>query len=321
MKVMHKYLLFFSFFCIFIFPENVFSQKLHIDLKPDKNKIRIGEQCNLDLTIQAAASSKIILQLSTDSLNSFDIVKSIKKDTVLSADGQLKTYSQQLIVTNFDSGYKVIDPVKVYELKDGVSISDSAMTEALLIEVNTVPVDTTKEIKGIKPILDAPFDWEEYLPWIIGGVAALVLIGVVLYFILRPKPKKIIIEKVIPRIPHEWALEELKKIEQEQLWQAGKLKLYHSRIADTLRQYVEYRFNIKSPEMTTDETISAMKSVAIDFSHIELLHRQLSMADLVKFAKKQPGVHENESAMANAIAFVEATKPAETPKENKEVTS
>ena len=39
----------------------------------------------------------------------------------------------------------------------------------------------------------------------------------------------------------------------------------------------------------------------------------LEMADFVKFAKLKPAPDDNESAMRNAVSFVEETRPQEAP--------
>ena len=190
---------------------------------------------------------------------------------------------------------------------------DTLSTEALLISVRTIPVDTTKEIKDIKATMDVPISWKEILVYVI---AALVLILLV-FFIIReirrrrkmPKPEVKIVVPVIP--PHILALEALKKTMEEKLWQQGLYKQYHSSVSDTLRAYIEGRFEINALELTTDETMSRFRGNMLREDALQKLFGILQLADMVKFAKVIPIGSENEQSMTDAIQFVMLTKPAE----------
>jgi hypothetical protein len=257
-----------------------------------------------------------------------EVVQRSAIDTTKAADGKTITYHQQVTVTGFDSGYYVIEPFTFRFRKEGTNDYDTLSTEALLVQVMTVPVDTTQQIKDIKPPVEVPFTFMDALPYIIG---AIVLFAIV-YLLIRyfQKRKKIVPEVIIkkPKRPaHEIALEALRRIQEEKLWQQGFYKQYHSEVTDTVRTYIEHRFDINAMEYTTDETLDQFRNNLITPEAKEKLRQMLQLADMVKFAKAIPVGNENEQSMQQALDFVMMTKPAmkedftEAIEEKKEVTS
>jgi hypothetical protein len=87
--------------------------------------------------------------------------------------------------------------------------------------------------------------------------------------------------------------------------------LYHSRLTDILREYIENRFKIQAMEQTTDEILFGFRNAAVDEESKHKLKQVLSLADLVKFAKEQPLPNENESSLSNVYDFIHGTKREE----------
>ena len=231
---------------------------------------------------------------------------------------------QQFIISAFDSGYFAIPPFKFIVNDDSVN---PFLTEALFLEVNTVPTDTTDaSIKDIKAPFDEPFDWKWYLPtiyWIAGILLAIALLIFVIVKLTKKKPQAIIERK--PDVPpHILALAQLEKIKTELVWKEGKTKEYYSAITDTIRLYIEGRFGVQALELTTDEIMRAFKSQVVDPSSKEKLQQLLVLADFVKFAKQIPIEQEHAMALQNAYDFINGTKREdemvidETPSSNEE---
>lgn len=292
--------------------------------KLDTNAIKIGDQIHMDLTFKykGGKGTTVVWPEFKDSLISkIEIVNKSKVDTIKDVASDTYILKQRLTITSFDSGYYAIPPVTFNYQVNNDTAHHKAETEALLLTVRTIPVDTTQAIKEIKEPLEVPFAWEEALPYIIGGVA-IIAVAILVYWLIRKYRKKGK-EEVIPAIParpaHEIALEELALIEKEKLWQQGLIKQYHSRLADAVRQYIEYRYDIRAMELPTDETLAVMNKRISDPMIREKLKQLLVLADLVKFAKNQPIAMENELSMKNAYEFIYATKPAtEENKDRKE---
>ena len=289
----------------------------------DTSKIKIGEQVKIDLFINYKADQKNLkIQWPTigDTLRKeIDVVRTSKIDTTIPNKNEPTTIQQHqsIYITSFDSGYWAIAP---FEFIVNDDTARPIATQALLLEVETIPVDTAEiSIKDIKPLYDEPFDWKEYLPYIYWGAGILAILAL-MYFIIyklvkNKKPK--VLEKQKPKIaPHIIALRDLENIRNLKLWQEGKAKEYYTAITDVLRVYLEGRYNISAMELTTDEIMAIMRSQVIDNLSEEKLKQILSLADYVKFAKVQPIDVENELTLSNAFEFVRGTLREEITAEN-----
>lgn len=279
-----------------------------VKAKADTNQIRIGEQFRLNLSATITSGNRVTFPFLADTFNHFEIVNKSPIDTVLSKDKKELTLQQQLTLTSFDSGFFVIPPM-AFVISESKEKTDTFLTEALLITVNTVPVDTTKEIRAIKSIIDIPFPWTEYILYLILSLAIIALI-VYLYKRFKKKGISIIIPKIPERPAHEIALDGLRKIEEEKLWQMGFTKKYYSEVTDILRQYIERRFSINAMEQTTDETLNYFSNGFVQEEDKEKLSFILKLADMVKFAKALSLPSENESTMQFAYLFINNTRQA-----------
>ncbi|MCX6292468.1 MAG: hypothetical protein NT126_11995 [Bacteroidetes bacterium] len=306
-------------YSLFLIPDSfVTAQDVKVSAKTDTNQIRIGEQFGMNLCITAPGGTKIFFPTVPDSIHHLEVVKRSKIDTLISADGKLSTLQQKLVLTSFDSGYYVIEPITFFFQKAGKNDTDSLSTEASLITVKTIPVDTTKAFKDIKQPLDVPFTFREALPYILGGVLVILLILLIVYMLKKTKKKVVDIKPKKPSRPaHEIALEALKNTENEKLWQQGFIKKYHSNVSDIIRAYIEHRFSVNAMEYTTDETLDHLKGTIINDEAREKLKYILQLADMVKFAKAQPIAPEHEQALSHAYNFIMLTKPV-TPDDFKE---
>jgi len=170
--------------------------------------------------------------------------------------------------------------------------------------------DTTSLILPIIDILttDKPW-WTDLFPWIY-LLIPLILLGLLLYFLLRKKPQEqvlVTIEK--PKEPaHVIALKKLDAIEEEGAWKKGLVKKYQSDLTYTIREYMEGRYDIQALESTTDEISRSLDSTDLDHTQIVELREILQIADLVKFAKATPTNDINEQFLTKAKNFVIDTK-------------
>jgi hypothetical protein len=80
-------------------------------------------------------------------------------------------------------------------------------------------------------------------------------------------------------------------------------------LSGIVRRYLESRFGLRSPELTTEEFLEVMRS-APDLSreHRAMLQRFLGHADLVKFAHHVPGPGAVEESVDAARRLLEETR-------------
>jgi len=265
-----------------------FSQTSKVQVKVDTTKIRIGEQFQYKILVDET-ENVIIPKLKN--LNGLEIVDTLKIDTIKNK------LVQKYILTGFDSGAFYIPSQQIF-IKNQPYLTDS-----LLIDVATVPIDTTKikkfPIKGIK---GEPYQFNDFRHYIWWGIVILLLIlGLLYYFVFKKKKQEE--EKVIVPLlpPYEEAIKKLKELDSKLLWQNNKTKQYYSELTEIVRGYIGRDIDIATQETTTNEIIDLVmaqndaKNLNITKDTIANLSSLLKNADLVKFAKSKP--------LANDIEF------------------
>lgn len=186
--------------------------------------------------------------------------------------------------------------------------------DSVLITVKDVPnVDTTNtNIRDIANILRQPYTFGEIAKVVGIVLGILALVAAIIFIVIRIKQHKPII--TIPQAPplpaDVRALDALETLRQQQLWQQGRVKEYHTQLTDIVRNYLEETYSIPSTEMTSDQTLDAFHSCsAYTEDASSLLQQMLQTADMVKFAKSQPQPYQHDLSMTQAVNFVKLTAP------------
>ena len=99
------------------------------------------------------------------------------------------------------------------------------------------------------------------------GILVFLAILVLLFMFLSRRKK---VSVVVPKRPaHEIAYEQLEKLKAKDLIRQGRIKEYYSEVSDIIRHYLENRFLLKAPEMTTEEFLFYVR----DYSHLIREHK------------------------------------------------
>jgi len=291
-----------------------FSQKAELIL--DKPNIRIGEQTILRIFFdyQNPKSDALIGwpqydEALTDEIEIID--KTVDYESLTDSLTQTYRREQQLTITVFEPGNFII-PAQKIELNDAVYETNETQ-----IFVSTVEVDTSKGIVDIKPKYEVEYtlgeragDWLKYYwPWLVTGA---VLIALFFLFRLWKNRKVEKPEPEIAKIPaHITALTVLNELLRNERWKQEDKKEYYSKLTDTVRLYLEERFDIFAMEETTREIITDLKKADINDNDKAYLQKILNRADMVKFAKFTPNDEDGLISLNQSIEFVERTKKLE----------
>jgi hypothetical protein len=160
----------------------------------------------------------------------------------------------------------------------------------------------TNSLKDIKPPVEIPSGWA-WVWWMLGILAAAGLA----YFVWRywqMNKKKL---AIVPPVPaHVRAKQRL----MEALSLLGQPKEFCILVSDTLRGYLEERFDFHAPERTTEEFLNELRDTSLlTRDQKESLVEFLNRCDLVKFARYEPGEPELRDLHAAAVRLVEETEP------------
>lgn len=192
--------------------------------------------------------------------------------------------------------------------------SDFLRIGPLPIEVTTVlPPDADftepKDILGpvpLPPPPPVPIDWQ---PILLAAAAAAALAGGALW--LWKRRRLGLPARPVPmESAHAMALAALGRLDVRGLDSPEKIEAFYVRVSAILRRYLDWRFDLRAPERTTEEVLRETARRTAVAAHGRMLGLFLGFCDRVKFARHRPGAAEPATALANAIGFVRDTADA-----------
>jgi hypothetical protein len=163
---------------------------------------------------------------------------------------------------------------------------------------------SANDIRDIKPPIEIPTGWE----WVPAALAIIVL-TVATFFLWRWWQRRQAQVPFVPPIPaHVRAKQKL----EEALAFISQPKEFCVLVSDTIRFYLEERFQFRAPERTTEEFLRELGGTdLLAPEQKESLGNFLESCDLVKFAKYEPGEKELRELHGSAVKLVEETEPRE----------
>lgn len=273
----------------------------------DKGPFTIGQRFRYTVAVAATTGTEILLAQPTERLGDFDIVDFGDQPTVERDGTTIVTRWFELV--GYEPGNHLVKSPPVRYRLAGEELTEAPADETLVEIASLLAREpNATDIRDIKPPIEPPIDWTPYY-LIAGGVAALVLIGAGLYRLLRRKARAA--TGPPPRPAHEVAHEELARLRARGLAEQGAFKEYYSALTAIVRSYLEQRFRLRAPEMTTEEflMVTARGAAALQSAHRALLGDFLGESDLVKFARHHPTLADAERAFGAATRFVDETAP------------
>ena len=285
------------------------AQNVEVEGKVENTKVQVGKPFTLDLSLKVPYGWFVEWNdFAIDTLSEqLDIIKRGNVERSADADSNV-IVKQQLTLMTFDTGQIQVPAVGLTYAK---SFDDpmrmQAFTEPIDLYATTIVVDTLQPYKPIVGPIDAPIQMKEVFPWILGVLLlALVVVGI-LYWRKHRKTKvdadgNIVKGPVIP--PYDKAVDDLKRLREEKMWQSGKVKEYFSTLTDIAREYIEGQFGVNAVEMTTDDILEEVKPLHFSSETYNKLKETMEVADLVKFAKYSSSNLESENAMNSMTDFV-----------------
>lgn len=169
------------------------------------------------------------------------------------------------------------------------------------------------DIRDIKPPVAFPAPWVAM--FIIGLIVLLSGVGWLLYRIYRRRKIRTS-AKTMVKSPWETAYERLDALVKRtqgsfnsDLPAKGEWGQYYSTLSDIVRRYFEERFEIRAPEMTSEEFLISLRNFSgLTQESKTLLGEFLVACDMVKFAKHSPDAGQARKDTALARRLIDETK-------------
>ena len=287
------------------FVQNIFAQLPEIKSSVDKNDILIGQQLHYRVETSMPDNTYRLTWFSVpDSFGKFEVITKNKIDSGM-ANGNLN-FAQTLVLTNFDSGRRVIPPLALkLETLDGDS-SFTMFTDSIAVNVLYSPLDSIQPFHDIKPIMEVKKEWAWWV-WALLGLAVILLIVWIIFLVKFLRKKKGVTELFSSKLsPYEEALQSLSALEKEQLIEMHKEKKFHSRLTEIFKRYLSRKTNLNKLHLTSDEILIELSEYDLPKQTVTEFANCLRMGNAVKFAQYVPPAYENEKCFSQTKEIITA---------------
>jgi len=286
------------------------SGQVRLTLTCDKSQAKVAEPILLEFAVEHPADLRVVWPPVEGDWGGFALTPETSQTQPDSKRQTVRT-TKRFRLRPLQAGQQTIPELTVRLVSSPQPDAEGAEAVELVsrpIDVEVVSVlsgneepDTVLQAEGTPVELPE----EQVFPWkpLVAALVALVLLGAGGYWFLRWLRDRRPPPLVIPA--HRWALDELDRLANSDLIARGDLHEYYFRLSAILRGYLERRFGILAPEMTTEEFVDYMRSDrTLEERHRRSLGPFLESCDLVKFARHVPGRGDIDNAFGHARSFV-----------------
>ncbi|MFN0246583.1 MAG: hypothetical protein ACKV2T_06720 [Kofleriaceae bacterium] len=211
------------------------------------------------------------------------------------------------------SGRQRIPPLRLEMLDGRANASPEAkkaqeiLTEEVPLEIAPVPVEqATAQLKDARGELDPDVGKTSWalIVGLAGGALALGSGSILLWRAMRSRRRVL-----AQRSAYEDAVSLLRRLEDKGAPDADSADRWFVELSSIVRRYLEGRYEIRAPELTTEEfLLVATARPELTSDHRKLLEAFLERCDRVKFAGYRPDAEESIATLAAARGFVEDTR-------------
>ncbi|MEZ5047894.1 MAG: hypothetical protein R2831_12995 [Chitinophagaceae bacterium] len=288
-------------FTILLVPFSAQSTDIKTIVKPIQ--ITLGDAIQFDIIVNYnPLIEKINLPKIPKVFNGFEIIDQTI-DTVENRDNT--TLTLQTRCTHFDEGNYYIPSflIESINLANGESVLHK--TDSFKIAVQTVQIDTTKDIKPLADIIQVPMPMSLMLKYIAISLLVLSVLLVCIWFLIKYIRKKKSISKPVPYIsPYDKAIQSIKDLSTKVSADSDKTKTLYTSLGDTIRTYLEDEFKIDCFEKTSNEIVSSTKKSKLLRPYKNNLKEILELIDMVKFAKATSDEAEQNATLQNTHNYI-----------------
>ena len=268
---------------------------------------RLGDALVLMLVVEAEAGVSVEMPAFGDALGRFAIVDFTPREEVAD-DGALRM-SQRYTLQVPMSGRQRIPRLRIEYLDQRAGQAPAKPRELLTDELgftveSVLPEgaigDELRPARQPLPELAGP--WRHW-PWLALALLAVAALTVAAVFWRRHAEQRARVTA------YDRAMARLEALSRQGVPDAAHLDAWYVELSDIVRRYIEARFGLRAPELTTEEfLLEAGRSADLSPDRRGKLSTFLASCDRVKFARYSPGEGESLGALDLARQFLNETR-------------
>ena len=278
---------------------------LEVRARAEPDTTTIGSPVRYVLEVVVDPGVEVVMAQPTETLGTFEIVD-FGDEPPRTEDGK-QVIGRWFTVRSFDVGHHLVPSPPVSFRAPGEPLTAVTPIETRISIESLVDRATgLKDLRDIKPPRPVPRDWR---PFVVVGAGLAMLLGLVA--LVRWWRRRPLAVPAPPPLPAEVrARRALAELAARGLLERGAFKEYYATLSTIVRVYLEERFRLRAPEMTTEEFLLATaRNAELTRPQRSALGAFLRESDLVKFARHVPALADAERAFAAAGRFVDETAP------------
>lgn len=274
----------------------------------------IGDVVTLNLEVRAEPDVELLMPEFGEALGRFEIVDFAPREEIDARGATVARQTYRLQPPR--SGRQTIPPLRLefVDRRQGHQPAPKGedayelMTERVVLQVGSVlPAEAPLALRAAHGPLAPRRD--PLGPWWAWALGAAALLAAASPFLLR------LYRSAVAQRRQETAYE-IARSELDALLYAGRpgsdrpsVDSFYVKLSTIVRSYLENRFALRSPELTTEEFLGEMgRSPDLARSHQQMLREFLQHADLVKFAAHLPSGDDIGAQIRSAENFLEETR-------------
>jgi hypothetical protein len=279
---------------------------VQVKVQAEPDTVTIGQRFRLSIELQVQPGYEIVFAQPAERLGEFDVVDF--GELPRTNRGADTVITRWFTLAGFEVGHKIVQAPPIKFRRPNEEATDAPVAHAVVtVESLLAKEPEAADVRDIQPPEAVPIDWRPYQVGA-GLLAVLGALGWGFWWWRRGRQRQAVAPP--PRPPHEIAYEALLALKRQGLIERGEFKSYYSALSDIVRAYLEGRFGLRAPEMTTEEFLLATaRAGQLDRQHRQLLGDFMAESDLVKFAKHVPTLADAERGIAAAERFIGETIP------------
>ncbi|GAB5406166.1 MAG: hypothetical protein Aurels2KO_43970 [Aureliella sp.] len=274
---------------------------------------RIGDEIVLEIKVVAEPNVQLLMPEFGEALRRFAITGYVPTNNI-AADGTT-TATQRYSLQSDVSGKQTIPPILIEFIDNRPGKPPTPddfdafeiLTDPIVLDIASVTDGQDLELKPPLGKLEIVQPVQSQSVWLIAAAAIVALaVGIAGFVFLRSRS-----QKARQRSAYEVAKWKIDRLRADQTSRTPKLSVeqFFVEISDVVRKYLEQRFRLRAPDLTTDEFLQlASAESELTAQHQQLLGEFLQQADIVKFAGVSATKTDVQRSLDVAANFVEETR-------------
>ncbi|MFO0805764.1 MAG: DUF4381 family protein [Gemmataceae bacterium] len=279
-----------------------------VSVQPEK--IDLGETATLTLALEGAVPLRVEMPAEAEKLLSPKSalmwqIKPLGPARIIALEGGRERWEQSFRMSPFFHGDRVLLAFNSLPV-NGQPLTFEAQGIRVRKTIDVANAEKAVPVTGIETLPAIPPAPPDASGWPFVAGLAVVFAAAIAFVLLRRK------KAAAPAIPpNEWAERELNRLERDHAMERVDDRLATDRLAAILREFVERRFSVAAPRLTTAELHGAALAAEWPADRANPLRDLLEVCDRAKFAGESPNNAGVLVLIGAARAWIDSGRPRE----------